>query len=334
MKEGHLRLILFCSLLGGAFWFLPASAEWHQVAWNGMGTRISMELWVEDAKKVEGLVAGVRQQFDSLELLMSRHLPEAELYTLNLAAPSRSVKVTPLLFEVIQKALAFSELSQGAFDITVAAVGRDYDFRNKVQPDEALIRAHLPGVGYQHILLFPSQMEIRFTHPETSIDLGGIGKGFALDQVAEWLRQKGVRNAVITAGGDTRFLGDRRGRPWVVGVQDPRDRTRMALSIPLENEAISTSGDYERYFIGEGGERVHHILSPLTGRPTAGLQSVSVIGPVATSTDALSTTLFVMGVVKGLALINRTPGYEAIMIDQHHKVHYSEGLSEPVQPEK
>ena len=125
------------------------------------------------------------------------------------------------------------------------------------------------------------------------------------------------------------FLGDKRGKPWVVGIRDPRREKEKALVLPLDNVAISTSGDYERFFIDEEGERIHHILNPSTGKPAQGVQSVTILGQQTMLTDALSTAVFVLGAAKGLELVNQLPGVDAIIIDSERKLFYSEGLGTP-----
>ena len=129
----------------------------------------------------------------------------------------------------------------------------------------------------------------------------------------------------MTAGGDSRVIGRRWGRPWQIGVRHPRDKHKLVAKIPLENVAVSTSGDYERYF-EQDGVRYHHIINPSSGDSAREVQSVTIIGPDATSTDALSTSLFVMGRKNGLQLINRLPEFDAIVVDNKGRLHYSEGL--------
>jgi len=160
------------------------------------------------------------------------------------------------------------------------------------------------------------------------INLGGIAKGYVVERGVDILRKHGIRHGIVTAGGDTRLLGDRRGRPWMVGVRDPREEGEVAISIPLVDEAISTSGDYERFF-DENGIRYHHIIKPSTGKPATGVHSATVIGPDAVITDALSTSVFVMGVDKGLTLIGTLPDYESIVIDAEGRMYYSDGLLRP-----
>lgn len=145
------------------------------------------------------------------------------------------------------------------------------------------------------------------------------------------LRERGVAHAIVTAGGDSRILGDRRGRPWTVGIRNPRRDDAVVTRIPLADEAISTSGDYERFFEADG-VRHHHILRPGTGESPREVMSVTVIGPDATTTDALSTGVFVLGVKEGLALIETLEAYEAVIIDADGQMLYSNGLGAPEMP--
>jgi thiamine biosynthesis lipoprotein len=169
---------------------------------------------------------------------------------------------------------------------------------------------------------------VRFREPGVRINLAGIAKGYVVERGVDILRNRGVENGIVTAGGDSRMLGDRRGRPWMIGIRDPRNDSQVAISVPLEDEAISTSGDYERYF-EEGGVRYHHIIEPSSGAPATGVHSATVFGPDAVLTDALSTSVFIMGVDRGLRLIASLPDYESIVIDAEGRIFYSDGLQQP-----
>jgi thiamine biosynthesis lipoprotein len=149
-----------------------------------------------------------------------------------------------------------------------------------------------------------------------------------VDRSISILRRLGIEHAMVTAGGDTRLLGDRRGQPWIVGIRDPRGDGSMVMRMPLENEAISTSGDYERYF-EQDGVRYHHILVPGTGESARELRSVTIIGPDATQTDGLSTSVFVLGVERGMALVAGLPDVEAVIVDREGRIYYSDGLAQP-----
>jgi FAD:protein FMN transferase len=149
-----------------------------------------------------------------------------------------------------------------------------------------------------------------------------------VDRSIALLRALGIEHAMVNAGGDTRLIGDRRGKPWIVGIRDPRNDGKVVTRLPLENEAISTSGDYERYF-EEDGVRYHHILVPGTGQVARAVRSATVIGPDATLTDGLSTTVFVLGVERGMELVSRLPGVEAVIVDGEGRVFHSAGLAPP-----
>jgi thiamine biosynthesis lipoprotein len=200
-----------------------------------------------------------------------------------------------------------------------------YDYRRHIKPTEEEIERALPGINYRHILLDAKRRTVKFARPGVRIDLGGIGKGYAVDNSIVLLRKRGITRAIVTAGGDSRVLGDRGGRPWMVGIRDPRRKDGMVAVIPLVNSAISTSGDYERYF-EEDGVRYHHILNPKTGRSATGVRSVSVIGPDATTTDGLTKPVFILGPEKGLKLIESIPGVDAVIIDADGRMFYSSGL--------
>src|SRR5690606_28032420 len=234
--------------------------------------------------------------------------PDSQISRVNADAAERPVEVGAEMLGVVARALELSAASGGAFDITYESVGYLYDFRAHRRPDEADIAARLGAIDYRLVSLDPAASAIRFGAPGVRINLGGIAKGYAVERAAALLRARGIRHAVLSAGGDTRVLGDRRGQPWIVGIRHPRLDDEVVTRLPVVDEAVSTSGDYERFF-EEDGRRYHHILNPQTGRPTEGVVSVTVIGPDATTTDGLSTTLFVLGPEAGLELIEGLPGY-------------------------
>ncbi|MDZ7644187.1 MAG: FAD:protein FMN transferase [Woeseiaceae bacterium] len=206
--------------------------------------------------------------------------------------------------------------------------GQHYDFRAGERPDNSTIEQELARIDYRLVETDATRSSVRFLADGVRINLGGIGKGYAVERGIETLRSLGIRHARVTAGGDTRLLGDRRGQPWMIGVRDPRDANRVALRVPLADEAVSTSGDYERYFV-EDGIRYHHIIEPSTGEPASDVRSTTIIGPDAVMTDALSTSVFVMGVDSGLRLLSTLPDYEGVVIDAAGRLYYSDGLQPP-----
>lgn len=331
-----------------ATWLLvaPAQAEWFYDKQSIMGTEVSVQLWREDRAEAQALIDRVMAEFRRLDGELSPYKPDSELSRVNREAGKATLQLSDELAALIDKSLWYSDQTGGAFDISFATLGKHYDFREHRQADSETTDALLEALNYRHLQFDKAKGTLHFGHPQTKIDLGGIAKGYAVDRAAAILQQAGVRHASVSAGGDSRMLGDKRGEPWLVGIRHPRDRSKNAAVIPLTDTAISTSGDYERFFIDDHHARVHHIFNPATGKPTATgeregegegeqsangdrLISVSIIGPRGFDTDPLSTSVFVLGKEKGLALIDRLPGFEAVVIDSKRQLFFSRGLEQP-----
>lgn len=304
-------------------------AEWVRVSGTAMTTAIDMEFWAEDPAVAEKAGNAVLALFERIDLQMSRYREDSELSRVNREAALGPVEVSDSLFTVLQQSLRISELSSGAFDISFGSVGYLYDYRAKRHPSDEEIAAGLAKVNYKSVILDGSDNTVRFLDEGVRLDLGGIAKGYAVDRGIDILKSFGIRHARLSAGGDLRLLGDKRGKPWIVGIRDPRSEKRNAMVLPLSDVAVSTSGDYERFFFDANNQRIHHILSPATGRPAQGVQSVTILGDDAMTTDGLSTAVFVLGAAKGLEMVNRLEGIDAIVIDERRQVHYSEGLMAP-----
>ena len=303
-----------------------SAAQWYQQQRDIMGTRISAELWHEDGTLANECAERVFAEMRRIDALMSSYKADSELSRINQRAATEAVEISDEMSALIKKSLYYSKLSNGVFDITYASIGHRYDYRKGLRPSEDTVEQFLPSVDYRHIEL--KDKRIRFRHGSVRIDLGGIAKGYAVDRAVAIVKQCGIGTAMISAGGDSRIIGDRRGRAWLIGIKHPRAEESIALRIPLSDSAISTSGDYERFFIDDG-ERVHHIINPATGRSAIASWSATVIGPDTMATDALSTTIFIMGAARGLDLIESLDGFDAIIIDARGKVHYSSGFADP-----
>jgi thiamine biosynthesis lipoprotein len=235
------------------------------------------------------------------------------------------------LFDLLVTAKEYSVLTQGAFDITYASVGYLYDFRKHIKPNEQQIDQALPAVDYRHVILDPKNQTVRFSQKGVRIDLGGIAKGYSVDRGIDVLKARGYDRAYVSAGGDSRIIGDRFGKPWMVGIRDPRKGEGEVITrVPLVDAAISTSGDYERFF-DEDGVRYHHIIDPHTGHSASKVRSATVIGPYATRTDGLSKTAFVLGPEKAMEIYNGIEDIDAIIVKLDGTVIYSKGL-EPAKP--
>ncbi|MBP6765941.1 MAG: FAD:protein FMN transferase [Rubrivivax sp.] len=294
-----------------------------------MGTAISVELWADDARAGEAATAAVMEEMHRIDRCMSPHKPASELSRINREAARHTVPLSDEMYTLVDRALHFSRLSQGAFDISYAAVGRLYDYRQRLRPGDAALRAAQALVGWQQLQLDPRSRSLRFAREGVCIDLGGIAKGHAVDRAVALLRKRGFAHAMVSAGGDSRVLGDRRGRPWTVAIRDPRRVGEVVAVLPLQDVSISTSGDYERYF-DEEGQRHHHLIDPATGRSPRSVHSVTILAGDGLTSEALSKTVFVMGVERGLALVNTLSDVDAVVVDAAGKLHASSGLMQGV----
>ena len=311
----------------------PARAEWLARDEAIMGTRISVELRADDTAKGSAAIDAVMAEMRRIDALMSHYKPDSELSQINLRAAQEPVHVDRELFDLLKLSLYFSQITDGAFDITYAGVGHLYDYRRHIKPTAEQIRAALPTVNWRNLVLDPEKLTVRFAMPGMRIDVGGIGKGYAVDRSIAILQSLGFKHALVTAGGDSRIIGDRDGRPWIIGIRHPDDPSKIVTRLPLVDTAMSTSGDYYRFF-DEGGVRYHHIIDPRTGQSASRVRSATILGPTATETDGLSKTAFVLGAEKTLELINRMPKFDAIFITPDGRVLYSRGLEPPAEQSK
>lgn len=327
----------FIAYLSAVFASPQVLADWHSDEQPIMGTSISVTLWHKDESQAQIAIAKVMAEMHRINETLSPYIESSELARVNREASTKPIPISKELVTLIDKALYYSRLSGGAFDISFASVGYLYNYREEQQPRTPQREALLDAIDYRLIALNREQQTLFFNHKNLQIDLGGIAKGYAVDRAINLLRDIGITNASVSAGGDSRLLGDRgNGRPWFVGIKNPRgdhsQGDQVAITLPLADVAVSTSGDYERYFIDrESGERIHHILNPRTGKSSQGIASVTILGPNGFDTDPLSTTVFVLGAEKGLNLVNQLTGFDCVIIDSAGKVHYSDGLAPPVQ---
>lgn len=319
------RVVSWAALLSVAG---DARADWVFREQAIMGTRCAVEFWTEQPAQADALANAAFDEMRRIDVLMSTYKPDSELSRLNANGARTPFVLSPELFGLIKESTDYSRMSDGAFDVTYASVGFLYDYRSHRRPNTAAIRRALPGVDYRHLQFDAPRHAVRFERAGMRVDLGGIAKGYAVDRAMAILVKAGVTHAMVNAGGDTLLKGDRLGKPWVVGIRDPNKRDGVALRLPLADTAISTSGDYERYF-DEGGIRYHHIIDPKTGDSARVLRSATVLAPTAIRTDALSTAVFVMGAERGLAMIDKMRDVDAVVILPDGKVRYSQGLTPP-----
>ena len=300
--------------------------EWYSHSFEVMGTQAKVEFEANNKSLADQLIGQVVEEMNRIDRGMSPYKPESELNLINQKASRAPLVISEEMFKLLQRSLYFSRLTKGAFDISFSSVGYLYDYRRKIRPQAAQIEKLTPAIDYRKIKLDSNSLSVFFSDPRVKIDLGGIAKGYAVDRCIQLLQKAGINNAYVNAGGDSRLIGKKQDRLWYIGIRHPRDENKLLANLPLEEIALSTSGDYERFFI-EDGVRYHHIIDPKTGQSVDSIQSATILASDSTSADALSTSLFVMGVEQGMSLVNSLEGVSAIIVDHHGKLFVSEDLA-------
>ena len=296
-----------------------------------MSTAIHVELWHDDAPRAERAIDAVMAEMHRIDRLMSPYKAESELSLINREAGRCAVPVGAELFGLIERSLHFSRLSDGAFDITFASVGQLYDYRSGIAPDAAALERARQAIGWRHLQLDAANRTIRFGRDGMRIDLGGFAKGYVVDTSIAILKRLGVQHAVVAAGGDSHVMGDKRGRPWSIAIRDPRDQKRVVAVLPLQDTSISTSGDYERFFERDG-VRHHHVIDPKTGASPCSVHSVTILANDGLTSEGLSKCLFVLGLDRGMRLVESVPGADAVVVDAAGALHFSSGLAAASRP--
>ena len=273
------------------------------------------------------ILDGCIEKCEYYENLFSRTVEGSDIYRINQSAGT-PVEVQSETIALLETALSYCELSDGAFDITLAPVSDLWDFQNNpgTLTDQAQLDAVLSSVGYEAIQITGNSVQI--TNPDTQIDLGAIAKGYVADQLRLYLIENGIEHALIDLGGNILSIGGKPdGNKFNIAIQKPFDAQGTPITtIKTMDESIVTSGIYQRY-VEINGKIYHHILNPKTGYPyDNGLYSVTILSDSSTSADALSTTCFAMGLENGLKLINRLSNTEAIFITENYELIYSDGL--------
>jgi FAD:protein FMN transferase len=294
-----------------------------------MGSPLRLTAWTRDPGGAQVAFNEVFTEFDRLEKLMSTWVPDSDVQRVNRAAGVVPVRVSADLRAVLGAARRTSEWTGGKFDVTFGALAGLWKFdhdQDNVVPDPREVRRRVPLIDYRAIQIDDRAETVFLARKGMSIHLGGVGKGYAIDAGANILRRRGIGDFMIQSGGDISVAGTKDGRPWRLGIQDPRGpANRIFAEIDLSDGTFSTSGDYERFFIKDG-RRYHHILDPATGEPARGSRSVTIVANSATIADGLSTGVFILGPDAGMALIERLPDVEGVIVTDKNEVVISSGL--------
>ncbi|MFQ5587059.1 MAG: FAD:protein FMN transferase, partial [Thermodesulfobacteriota bacterium] len=289
--------------------------------------RVSVQFWTDDETAAAEAARAVFDEFDRVDRLMTSWLDDSDVSKINRRAGAGGVKVSPEVIFVVTRALEIARKSGGAFDPTVGVLGRVWSFsgeKGRAIPSREEVEKLLELVDYRKVVVDRERGTVSLGRAGMEINLGGVAKGYIVGRAVEVLKGGGISRGIVKAGGDM-VVFDRENNPFTIGIQHPRKSDTLIGEISFANVAIATSGDYERYTVRDG-VRYHHILDPTTGFPARGSRGVTVLSRDPTLADALSTSVFVMGPTRGMALIEESPGVEGMIIDEEGEIIVSTGL--------
>lgn len=281
-----------------------------------MGSNFDITVIADSKKEAENYIDLAVVEMQRIEELISSWKSTSQTSAINRNAGLKPVQVDNELFQLIKRSIAISKITDGAFDISFAAIDKIWVFNGEETqvPDKALISSSVNAIGYKNIKLDEKNSTVFLTQKGMKIGFGAIGKGYAADKAKKLLMEKGVSGGIINASGDMNAWGlQPKGELWKVAITNPMDNSKNYGLFDLKNNAVVTSGNYEKFLLIDG-ERYAHIIDPRTGMPTKGILSVTVFAPKAELADALATSIFVMGSEVGLNMINQLPDVEAIIV--------------------
>ena len=292
-----------------------------------MGTLVSITAVAPDKEIAQASIEAGFYEIKRLEQLLSTWIQTSELSQVNALAGRESVAVSSETLELVLRAFEMAALTEGGFNIAVGPAVEAWSVTERQHiPSQGELQALKPLVDWTTIQIDRKARTIFLPKPGMRIDVGGIGKGYAADRAVVVMRKAGAQGGVIALSGDIKTFGDLPGmNGFPVGIRHPRQEGALVATIDLKNEAISTAGDYERYF-EQDGVRYHHILDPQSLQPARKCQSVTVIAAEGTVADGLDTGIFVLGPERGMALVERLPDVEAVIIDDQGRMTVSSGL--------
>jgi thiamine biosynthesis lipoprotein len=294
-----------------------------------MGSSFTITVLAENEKQSDEFIGMAINEIKRIERLISSWDSNSQTSLINKNAGIQPIKVDLELFNLIERAIKVSKLTDGAFDISYASMDKIWKFDGSLitMPSEEAIQKSVAKVGYQNIILDKPNTTIFLKLKGMKIGFGGIGKGYAADKAKKLLQQKGVKAGIINASGDMNVWGKQAdGKPWKVGITNPLNKNKIFALFPLENRAVVTSGNYEKYAVFNN-KRYTHIIDPRSGMPSSGIVSVSVFAPNAELADALATSVFVTGIDVGLHLINQIKNIDCIIVTDDGKIYSSDKIN-------
>ncbi len=319
----------FLFLFFGCFFIvLQAQQSFHKTM-KLMGSRFDITVVATDSILANKHIEMAVSEISRIEKIISSWDANSETTEINNNAGIKPVKVSTELFNLIKRAIAISNLTDGAFDISYASMDRIWKFDGSMSvfPSKETIKKSVNKVGFKNIILNQKEQTIYLNQKGMKIGFGAIGKGYAADKAKKLLLTKGIKAGIINASGDMNTWGKQpNGEDWIIAITNPMNKNKTFAVLPISNKAVVTSGNYEKYVVFND-KRYTHIIDPRTGYPSYGVISATVFAPSAELADALATSIFVMGYEVGINRINQLPNIECIVIDDKGKIHYSTNIN-------
>lgn len=293
-----------------------------------MGSKFEITVVSDSKEKGEEYIDLAIEEICRIERIISSWDKDSETSRVNNNAGIQPVKVSQELFELIKRSIQISKISNGAFDISYASMDRIWKFDGSmtVMPSAEAIKRSVEKVGYRNIILDAEKQTVFLKLKGMKIGFGAIGKGYAADKIKKLLQDQGVKAGMINASGDLNCWGKQPdGQNWKVGITNPLNKNKIYSWFDMDDQAVVTSGNYEKYVVFNN-KRYTHIIDPRTGYPASGIVSATVFAPQAELADALATSILVTGTTVGVDMINQLNGVECVIIDDENKIHSSKNI--------
>jgi thiamine biosynthesis lipoprotein len=293
-----------------------------------MGCNFEITVVANSTQEANLFIDSAESEIVRIESLISSWRKDSQTSSINNNAGIKPVKVDSELFDLIERSIKISRLTDGAFDLSYASMDKIWRFDGsmKNKPSTEDITNSVKLIGFENIILNKSESTVFLKNKGMKIGFGGIGKGYAADEAKKLLLKKGVKAGIINASGDMSTWGKQpSGKPWEVAITNPLNKNKAFGLLPIINGAVVTSGNYEKFVLFDG-IRYSHIIDPRTGYPSTGILSVTVFAPMAELADALATSVFVMGIEVGMNRIEQIPGVECIIVDEKGELHQTKNI--------
>ncbi len=295
-----------------------------------MGNRFTITVVEEDAQWAEQQIDEAIAEVSRIEKLLTTFNNDSQTNQINANAGIMPVKVDQEVFDIIQRSLRISVLTDGAFDITYGSIDKrfwNFDRTMTALPDPETAKETIKLINYRNVILDSQNLTVFLKEKGMRIGFGGIGKGYAAERAKQLLIRNGVKSGIINAAGDLTTWGNQpNGKPWIIAVADPDAQNQAFSFLNISDVAVATSGNYEKFVIIDG-KKYSHTIDPKTGYPVSGIKSVTIICPNAELADAMATPITVLGVDAGLGLINQMKGIACIIIDDDNQIYTSSNIN-------